>query len=209
MTPTIIDLRQSFTHDEKFNTGPDAKRQKIHQDSYPSPPDCVGAKSAAGASNVDVVPLDLVLENPEAAWDSTDSDNADDMTDVNSMTDETHIHDEHLHHRGSTSSSTSSGSSNNMEQESVETATGEPSSSEGFDLPKMILSSLKPVVEGAPKSIPTMVLYDDHGLQLFDQITYLKEYYLTQEEIEILERDADKIVDHIPDNSVVVELGAG
>lgn len=207
MTPTIIDLRQSFTHDEKFNTGPDAKRQKIHQDSYPSPPQCVSANSATTASDVDVVPLDLVLENPEAASDSTDSDNSDDATDVTSLTDETYLHNEH-HHRDSTSSS-NSGSSNNMDQESVETATEEPPSSGGFDLPKMILSSLKPEVEGAPKTIPTMVLYDDYGLQLFDQITYLQEYYLTQEEIEILERDADKIVDHIPDNSVVVELGAG
>lgn len=197
MTPTIIDLRQSFTHD--------AKRQKIHQDAYPSPPHCVGANTTTAASDVDVVPLDLVLENPEAAWDSADSDSLDDMTDVTSLTDETH-----LHHRDSSSSSSSgSGNTINMEQESPETATEEPASSEGFDLPKMILSGLKPVVEGAPKTIPTMVLYDDYGLQLFDQITYLQEYYLTQEEIEILERDADKIVDHIPDNSVVVELGAG
>ncbi|KAG0283315.1 hypothetical protein BGZ96_012324 [Linnemannia gamsii] len=207
MTPTIIDLRQSFTHDEKFSAGPDAKRQKIQQDSYPSPPHCVSAKSATATSDVDVVPLDLVLENPEPASDSTDSDNSDDGTDFTSLNDDTHFHTEHLHHRGSTSSSGSS--NNNMDQESAETATKEPSSSDGFDLPKMILSSLKPVIEGAPKTIPTMVLYDDYGLQLFDQITYLQEYYLTQEEIEILERDADKIVDHIPDNSVVVELGAG
>ncbi|KAF9326530.1 hypothetical protein BGZ91_001890 [Linnemannia elongata] len=204
MTPTIIDLRQSFTHD--------AKRQKIDQDAYPSPPHCVGANTSTAASDVDVLPLDLVLENPEAAWDSADSDSPDDMTDVTSLTDEAHLHDEHhnFHHRDSTSSSSSGSSSNNtMEQDSSETATEEPSSSEGFDLPKMILSSLKPAVEGTPKTIPTMVLYDDYGLQLFDQITYLQEYYLTQEEIEILERDADKIVDHIPDNSVVVELGAG
>ncbi|KAI8602853.1 hypothetical protein EDD21DRAFT_303143 [Dissophora ornata] len=78
-----------------------------------------------------------------------------------------------------------------------------------FDLPKMILSGLVPSVEGGPKTIPTMVLYDDRGLQLYDEITYLDEYYLAQEEIEILERDGDKIVEHIPDNSVVVELGAG
>ncbi|KAF8928412.1 hypothetical protein BGZ47_001651 [Haplosporangium gracile] len=204
MTPTIIDLRQSFTHD--------AKRQKTHQDVYPSPPHCVGTNNTAAASDVDVVPLDLVLENPEAPWDSADSDSPDDMTDV-TLADETHLHNEHhhhhLHHRDSTSSGSSGSSNNNMEQESAESATEEASSSEGFDLPKMILSSLKPVVEGAPKTIPTMVLYDDYGLQLFDQITYLQEYYLTQEEIEILERDADKIVDQIPDNSVVVELGAG
>ncbi|KAG0269148.1 hypothetical protein BGZ95_002179 [Linnemannia exigua] len=205
IAPTIIDLRQSFARDEKFNAGPDAKRQKIHQDTYPSPPHCdVGTNNNNNkGSNADV-PLDLVLENPEAAWDSADSDSVDDMTDVTSLTDETHLHD-HPHHRDSSSSSSSSnsGSNNNSEMEQ------EPAADGGFDLPKMILSSLKPEVEGTPKTIPTMVLYDDYGLQLFDQITYLQEYYLTQEEIEILERDADEIVDHIPDNSVVVELGAG
>ncbi|KAF9119191.1 hypothetical protein BGW39_000490 [Mortierella sp. 14UC] len=201
MAPTIIDLRQSFTHDEKFTAGPDAKRQKIHQDSYPSPPHNNNTASTA-ASDVDVVPLDLVLESPEADSDSADSDSLNDMADVTSLTDETHLHEHHQqHHPHHRDNSSSSSSNNEMEEE--------PAADGGFDLPKMILSSLKPEVEGAPKTIPTMVLYDDYGLQLFDQITYLPEYYLTQEEIEILERDADRIVDHIPDNSVVVELGAG
>ncbi|KAG0005925.1 hypothetical protein BGZ65_009870 [Modicella reniformis] len=79
----------------------------------------------------------------------------------------------------------------------------------GVDLQKMILSGLCPSDPTALKTIPTMVLYDDLGLQLYDEITYLEEYYLAQEEIEILERDGDKLVEHIPDNSVVVELGAG
>jgi hypothetical protein len=78
-----------------------------------------------------------------------------------------------------------------------------------FDLRSMIFSGLCPSTPGALKTIPTMVLYDDRGLQLYDEITNLEEYYLFQEEIQILERDADKIADHIPDNSVVVELGAG
>ncbi|KAF9351103.1 hypothetical protein BGX34_000808 [Mortierella sp. NVP85] len=78
-----------------------------------------------------------------------------------------------------------------------------------FDLRSMILSGLCPSTPGALKTIPTMVLYDDRGLQIYDEITNLEEYYLFQEEIQILERDADKIADHIPDNSVVVELGAG
>ncbi|KAG0268613.1 hypothetical protein DFQ27_006251 [Actinomortierella ambigua] len=77
-----------------------------------------------------------------------------------------------------------------------------------FDLPKMILDGLtKPA--GQEKTIPTLVLYDDRGLQLFDEITYLEEYYLTNEEIDVLTKDIDRIIEHIPDNSVVVELGAG
>lgn len=59
------------------------------------------------------------------------------------------------------------------------------------------------------KSIPTLVLYDNRGLQLFDQITYLPEYYLTNAEIDILKRKGDEIVAHIPDGSAIIELGAG
>jgi hypothetical protein len=59
------------------------------------------------------------------------------------------------------------------------------------------------------KSIPTLVLYDNRGLQLFDQITYLPEYYLTNAEIDILKHKGDQVVAHIPDGSAVIELGAG
>ncbi|KAF9977950.1 hypothetical protein BGZ73_004390 [Actinomortierella ambigua] len=87
---------------------------------------------------------------------------------------------------------------------------GDASQADGsvLDLPKMILDGLtKPA--GQEKSIPTLVLYDDRGLQLFDEITYLDEYYLTNEEIDVLTKDVDRMIEHIPDNSVVVELGAG
>jgi len=77
-----------------------------------------------------------------------------------------------------------------------------------LQLASSIIKGLTPG-NGEPKSIPTVVLYDDKGLQIYDKITYLEEYYLVQEEIDILERDSDNIVDLIPDNSVVVELGSG
>ncbi|KAJ3068445.1 hypothetical protein HK102_007170, partial [Quaeritorhiza haematococci] len=38
------------------------------------------------------------------------------------------------------------------------------------------------------RSIPTLVLYDDRGLEIFDQITYIDEYYLTNAEIDIFKR---------------------
>ncbi|KAH8550613.1 hypothetical protein BGW37DRAFT_497697 [Umbelopsis sp. PMI_123] len=59
------------------------------------------------------------------------------------------------------------------------------------------------------KKIPTLVLYDSRGLQLFDQITYLPEYYLTNAEIDILQRKCSEIVANIPDGSALIELGAG
>ncbi|KAL2066365.1 hypothetical protein VTL71DRAFT_2436 [Oculimacula yallundae] len=70
-----------------------------------------------------------------------------------------------------------------------------------------ILNSLKPQ-EGL-KRLPTLLLYDERGLQLFEEITYLEEYYLTNAEIEVLETSACKIAETIPSGSMVVELGSG
>ncbi|KAF9109697.1 hypothetical protein BGX27_007303 [Mortierella sp. AM989] len=156
------------------------------QDAYPSPPSAA-SQEFTGSNEADVVTIRL---DDSDISDSADSDSLDGMTDSTCLSRD-----------GLDNDSPSSGSSE-VDHEETSTAPA-------FDLPKMILSSLCPEIQGTAKTIPTMVLYDDRGLQIFDEITYLEEYYLTQEEIEILERDGDKIVEHIPDNSVVVELGAG
>ena len=62
---------------------------------------------------------------------------------------------------------------------------------------------------GQEKSMPTMLLYDEQGLKLFEDITYLEEYYLTNAEIEVLQRYADRIADRIHAGSQLVELGSG
>ena len=67
---------------------------------------------------------------------------------------------------------------------------------------------LRPV-EGKEKRMPTMLLYDERGLKLFEQITYLDEYYPTNAELEVLEKYADNIAARIPVGSRVVELGSG
>ena len=41
------------------------------------------------------------------------------------------------------------------------------------------------------------------------QITYLEEYFLTNAEIDVLERSADSIAKAIPSGSMVIELGSG
>jgi L-histidine Nalpha-methyltransferase / hercynylcysteine S-oxide synthase len=46
-------------------------------------------------------------------------------------------------------------------------------------------------------------------LKLFEEITYLDEYYLTNAEIEALERHATEIVKRLPEGSRLVELGSG
>ena len=87
-----------------------------------------------------------------------------------------------------------------------------------------IMGLLKPIQ--GPKQLPTLLLYDERGLQIFEdvdflmanagthlltkaQITYLQEYYLTNAEIDVLERSANSIAEAIPSGSMVVELGSG
>ncbi|TVY15608.1 Ergothioneine biosynthesis protein 1 [Lachnellula arida] len=76
-----------------------------------------------------------------------------------------------------------------------------------MNLKDEILGCLKPL--SGPKQLPTLLLYDERGLQLFEEITYLDEYYLTNAEIDVLERSADSIANAIPSGSMVVELGSG
>ena len=62
---------------------------------------------------------------------------------------------------------------------------------------------------GKPRSFPTLLLYDTVGLRLFEEITYLDEYYLTNTEIEVLKKHARTIAERLPDQSQLVELGSG
>ncbi|RDW74477.1 DUF323 domain protein [Aspergillus mulundensis] len=59
------------------------------------------------------------------------------------------------------------------------------------------------------RSLPTMLLYDSEGLKLFEKITYLDEYYLTNAEIEVLETHSRRLVEKIPSNAQLLELGSG
>ncbi|KAI9879049.1 MAG: hypothetical protein M1830_009745 [Pleopsidium flavum] len=63
--------------------------------------------------------------------------------------------------------------------------------------------------DGQEKSMPTLLLYDEVGLQLFEDITYLEEYYLTNAEINVLESYGDQIAQRIQPGSLVIELGSG
>lgn len=79
---------------------------------------------------------------------------------------------------------------------------------EELDLLKDIKTGLRPL-NGEGKTLPTLLLYDAAGLKLFEKITYLDEYYLTNAEIEVLEKYASSIADRIMPNSIVLELGSG
>jgi L-histidine N-alpha-methyltransferase len=63
-------------------------------------------------------------------------------------------------------------------------------------------------LRSTPKSIPSIWLYDEHGSQLFDEITRLPEYYPTRREREILDTAADEIASRARAETLV-ELGSG
>lgn len=80
--------------------------------------------------------------------------------------------------------------------------------SKGIDIVNDIHQGLRPV-NGAEKSLPTLLLYDEIGLKLFEEITYLDEYYPTNAEIEVLKTYADRIAARIRPDTLLVELGSG
>lgn len=87
-----------------------------------------------------------------------------------------------------------------------------------FDISKDIVDGLSR--PAGQKNLPTMLLYDERGLRLYDDITTAApEYYLFGAEEEILKDHADEIVETMHRNAklsashdaqeVVLELGAG
>ncbi len=59
-----------------------------------------------------------------------------------------------------------------------------------------------------PLRLPPRWLYDDRGSELFDQITRLAEYYPTEAERSVLEREADSIAT-LTGADTLIELGSG
>ena len=87
-------------------------------------------------------------------------------------------------------------------------------SSDGLDIPQQLRDGLSR--PPGYRQIPTMLLYDERGLKLYDNLTTeAPEYYLFPAEEEILKTKAHEIVrtmhreGKISSDEVVVELGAG
>lgn len=57
--------------------------------------------------------------------------------------------------------------------------------------------------------LPSLLLWDKEGLQLFERITYHPDYYLTGDEIEILQKHSEQIAEIIEQGAIVLELGSG
>ncbi|OUV02648.1 MAG: hypothetical protein CBC42_07735 [Betaproteobacteria bacterium TMED82] len=58
-------------------------------------------------------------------------------------------------------------------------------------------------------TIPTKLLYDDLGGVLFEAITKLPEYKVTRDEYELLDKEKEMIVNELPSNACMIDLGAG
>jgi L-histidine N-alpha-methyltransferase len=59
------------------------------------------------------------------------------------------------------------------------------------------------------KTLPCRYLYDDLGSALFEAITFLPEYGLTRADARVIEAHAADLVDALPDNVMIAELGSG
>ena len=75
-------------------------------------------------------------------------------------------------------------------------------------LSKSIRRSLQGAKDAGP-SIPQTLLWNDKGLRLFESIARLEEYYLTHDELEILEHRSKDIAMMIKPYSIVIDLGSG
>ncbi len=68
---------------------------------------------------------------------------------------------------------------------------------------------LKGLSNPVQKSIPSKYLYDIKGSYLFEQITVQPEYYPTRTENSILEKYSTKILQDIPKEIILIEMGSG
>ncbi|MBZ5725531.1 MAG: L-histidine N(alpha)-methyltransferase [Acidobacteriia bacterium] len=59
------------------------------------------------------------------------------------------------------------------------------------------------------KTLPCRYLYDDVGSALFEAITFLPEYGLTRADARIIQANAGELIECLPDNLLVAELGSG
>lgn len=71
---------------------------------------------------------------------------------------------------------------------------------------------LREILDGltdTPKRISPKYFYDERGSQLFDEITQLPEYYLTETEIGIMHDNVDAIAELVGPQASLIEFGSG
>jgi EasF-like predicted methyltransferase len=78
-----------------------------------------------------------------------------------------------------------------------------------MNLSESIRASLQTSTNNCPRSLPSLLLWDEQGLKLFEKITYNPQYYLTNAEIDILETHSKTIAEQIEPGTLLLELGSG
>ena len=59
------------------------------------------------------------------------------------------------------------------------------------------------------KYLPSLLLWDDRGHEIFEEILSCREYYPFRAELDLLRENGDDIAECIKPNSIIIELGAG
>jgi L-histidine N-alpha-methyltransferase len=80
--------------------------------------------------------------------------------------------------------------------------------SEPADFRSQLARDVRAGLEARPRSLPSIYFYDDHGSELFEEITQIPEYYLTRAETEILETHAEDLISRFRPVEMM-EIGAG
>lgn len=60
-----------------------------------------------------------------------------------------------------------------------------------------------------PRCLPSLCLWDQRGLQLFEDITHSEDYYPFAAETSLLQENVDDILAGVSEGSVLLELGSG
>ena len=75
--------------------------------------------------------------------------------------------------------------------------------------PERIRREIREGLTGSPRRLPARFFYDARGAQLFEEITGLDEYYLTDAEVEILGQRAARVAELVGPGVRMVEYGSG
>ncbi|KAI0836045.1 histidine-specific methyltransferase [Hypoxylon sp. FL0890] len=70
---------------------------------------------------------------------------------------------------------------------------------------ELILEGLR----SSPRYLPSVLLWDEVGLNIYSKIMRSEDYYLTRVEAELLRIHVEDIVESIGDGGVIIELGSG
>lgn len=86
-----------------------------------------------------------------------------------------------------------------------EKTSAETQSSDNSEIQQLISHGLR----STPRSLPSLLLWDSVGLDLYEKITESPDYYLTRIEADVIRNNVDAIVQSIGANGVILELGSG